>query len=110
LSPAHRDDLDSGCLVPSLAVDVGRAGAPARRRFERRLSAMFTAVAERAGAKTKAERERVVAGLALAVGGVVLARAVPSRALSDEILAACQKSAERLLDLEASGVRTKATA
>jgi len=100
LSQEHRDDRTAGCLIPSLAADVARSGTPARRLFEGRLRGFFAGVVERTGAGSAAERERAIAGVALCVGGVLLARVVVDRALSAEILAACRTSAERLLEPE----------
>jgi TetR/AcrR family transcriptional regulator, transcriptional repressor for nem operon len=98
LSEEHRDDRSAGCLVPSLAADVSRAGITPRRHFERRLRGFFEVVAEQAGATTAHERERALGAIALCVGGVLLSRVVVDRKLSGEILAACRASARQLLE------------
>lgn len=100
LSEEHRDDLETGCSVPSLAVDVARAGAPARRHFEARLRGFFELLTEHTAAGDAAGRERALAAIALSVGGVLLSRVVLDRKLSREILTACRTSAERLLELD----------
>ncbi len=98
LSEEHRDDRSSGCLVPSLAADVSRAGTTPRRHFERRLRGFFAVVVEQAGATTARERERALGAIALCVGGVLLSRVVVDRKLSGEILSACRASARQLLE------------
>jgi TetR/AcrR family transcriptional regulator, transcriptional repressor for nem operon len=106
VSEEHRDDLESGCSVPSLAAEVVRSGAPARRTFEQRLRGFFALVAEHSGGEDARGRERAIAAVALSVGGVLLSRVVLDRELSREILTACRTSAERLLELD--GARTHA--
>jgi TetR/AcrR family transcriptional repressor of nem operon len=100
LSEEHRDDLESGCSVPSLAAEVARSGAPARRHFEQRLRGFFALVEEQTQTAHVAGGERAIAAIALAVGGVLLSRVVLDRTLSREILVACRASAERLLELD----------
>ena len=105
LSEEHRDDLESGCSVPSLASEIVRSGTPARRPFEQRLRGFFDLVAAHTGAGDAAGRERAVAAIALSVGGVLLSRVVLDRKLSSEILTACRTGAERLLELDAARPR-----
>ncbi len=100
LSEEHRDDVESGCSVPSLAAEVARSGAPARRHFQQRLRGFFELVEEHTRPPDAAGRERAIGAIALAVGGVLLSRVVLDRTLSREILTACRTSAERLLELD----------
>lgn len=100
LSEEHRDDVESGCSVPSLAAEVARSGAPARRHFQQRLRGFFELVDEHTRPPDAAGRERAIGAIALAVGGVLLSRVVLDRTLSREILMACRTSAERLLELD----------
>jgi TetR/AcrR family transcriptional repressor of nem operon len=100
LSPAHRDDRAGGCILPSLGTEIARAGRPARLRFERRLSGMFELAAQRTGTGHELARAELIAAIALCVGGLLLARAVVTPALSLEVLAAARTGAQRLLQLE----------
>jgi len=100
LSEAHRDDRESGCTLPSLSADVARASVPARRHVEARLRGLFDLVAERSGSTPALERDPVLGAVALCVGGLLLSRVVVDRKLSGEILGACRRGAERLLDPE----------
>lgn len=102
LSPAHRDDTEGGCILPSLGSDVARTGGPARNHFERRLRGLFQLVRERTSGELTVGRADLVAAVALCVGGVLLSRAVAERTLADEILRASQRGARRLLGLEHS--------
>jgi TetR/AcrR family transcriptional repressor of nem operon len=100
LSEEHRDDIATGCSIPSLAADVARTSTPARRRFEARLRGLFELVSERANDERKLERDEALAAVALCVGGLLLSRVVVDRRLSAELLGACRRSAERLLAIE----------
>lgn len=102
LSEAHRDDRESGCTLPSLSADVARASVPARRNVEARLRGLFALVTERSGPVPALEREQVLAAVALCVGGLLLSRVVVDRKLSADILGACRRGAERLLEPERS--------
>jgi TetR/AcrR family transcriptional repressor of nem operon len=97
LSEPHRDDRAQGCILPSLSADVARSTRPTRRHFEARLRGLIEQFSARIDGALPAERAEVIGAVALAVGGVVLSRAVLDRELSTEILAASRSSAERLL-------------
>lgn len=100
LSAEHRDDIETGCSLPSLGVEVARSGAPVRRQFEQRLRGLFALVERQANGEASQGRERALAVVALAVGGLMLSRAVLDDELSRDILNACRTQAERLLRLE----------
>jgi len=99
LSEAHRDDRSGGCILPSLGAEVGHAGRPVRLRFERRLSGMLDFVEARTRGELSAERPDVIAAVATCVGGLLLARAVPSPELSTAILRSAEAGAKKLLGL-----------
>lgn len=101
LSEAHRDDRESGCTLPSLSADVARSNVSARRTVEARLRGLFALVTERSGTPARG-REQVLGAVALCVGGLLLSRVVVDRKLSAEILGACRRGAERLLEPERS--------
>lgn len=97
LSEPHRDDREHGCILPSLSGDVARSSRPTRRHFEARLRGVLDHFSARIEGSLPAERADVIGALALAVGGVVLSRAVLDRQLSAEILSASRSSADQLL-------------
>jgi TetR/AcrR family transcriptional repressor of nem operon len=107
LSEEHRDDLETGCSLPSLAAEVARSGAPVRRQFEERLRGFFSLVEQQASSSIPQGRDRALSAVALAVGGLLLSRAVLDEDLSREILSACRSGAERLLQLDGEPLQRK---
>jgi TetR/AcrR family transcriptional repressor of nem operon len=99
LGRAHRRDVAGGCILPSLGVEVGRQPANVRRHFSRRLEGMLDLIEARASGELGLERERVIAAVALAVGAVVLSRAVPETKLQSEILTAARRGADEIVGL-----------
>ena len=95
LSRPHLRAVEEGCAMPTLVSDLGRAGELPREAFEGRLLELLDGAAEKApsGAGFDEPADRLLATVALCVGGLSLARAVKDPALSDRILAACRKLA-----------------
>lgn len=87
LSRAHIDHPESGCLMPTLGADVARAAAPTRQVFEDQLRQAQAEIAERLGDNDKAWQF-----LSQIVGAMVLARAVVSNDVQDDILAASRNA------------------
>ncbi|MGO4612454.1 TetR/AcrR family transcriptional regulator, partial [Variovorax sp. 2RAF20] len=73
----------SGCAIAALGTDVSRLDAKTRLRFEARVASLIELVA---GGDDEASRKDAIVTLASMVGGLVLARAVRSEALSAEIV------------------------
>src|SRR5262245_40716097 len=89
LSPRHRDDAGSGCLVAALGADVARQPRSVRRVFTEGLRARVDRLRTLMPARSaEARRREALATLAGLVGAVVLSRAVDDPMLSDEILEA----------------------
>jgi TetR/AcrR family transcriptional regulator, transcriptional repressor for nem operon len=89
LSPRHRDDPGTGCLMSAVGSDAARQPRAVRRAFTDgfrvRLDAWLKLVPGRSAA---ARREKALVTMATLVGALILARAVGDPALSDEILEA----------------------
>lgn len=89
LSPRHRDDPGTGCLISALGSDAARQPRAVRRAFtdgfRGRIDTWLKLVPGRSQA---ARREKALATIAGLVGAVILSRAVDDPALSDEILEA----------------------
>ncbi len=100
LDPAHREDAAHGCIMPSLAAEIARATPATRRQFARRFEGMLALVAERTRGEVALGEDEVIAAVALAVGGVLLSRAVPDRARAKKILRACHTQARKLVGLD----------
>jgi TetR/AcrR family transcriptional regulator, transcriptional repressor for nem operon len=99
LGRAHLRDVAGGCILPSLGVEVGRQPETVRRHFSRRLEGMLDLIEARASGELRLGREQVIAAVALAVGAVVLSRAVPETKLQSEILMAARRGADEIVGL-----------
>jgi TetR/AcrR family transcriptional repressor of nem operon len=95
LSRTHRDHPETGCPLAALLSEAPRAAPAVRESFQELLA---TVVTDSDNSQDPAPPSEELALLALAAGGLALARAVPDAALSDAILAACRDAAGRLAD------------
>jgi TetR/AcrR family transcriptional repressor of nem operon len=91
LSPRHRDAPGSGCAIATLGCEVPRQGNAMRRSFTKGLRRLMERLTRLSGPKSRGKSENEVLAIAATlVGGIILARAVDDRELSDRILAACR--------------------
>ncbi len=88
LSPRHRDEVATGCLLPALAGEARREAEPVRDIFTQAIEAYATRLDRPAEGRTPASRQAALATLSSLVGALVLARACNIPELSEEILAA----------------------
>ncbi|WP_285712926.1 TetR/AcrR family transcriptional regulator [Erythrobacter oryzae] len=95
LSRTHRDHPETGCPLAALLSEAPRAAPAVRESFQAMLAAVVTDSDNPQDAASPSEE---LALLALAAGGLALARAVPDSGLSDAILAACRDAAGVLAD------------
>ncbi|AJK48634.1 TetR/AcrR family transcriptional regulator [Burkholderia plantarii] len=121
LNERHRDHPETGCAAAALGVEIGRGDAAVRRVFTEHLASLIdcarfvaddaagnravvndNAVNDKEGEHGAADAARrhdaALAAVALAVGSLVLARAVDDPALSRHLLEAGVKAAWRLSD------------
>ncbi len=95
LSAAHRDSPATGCVMPSVAGEIGTT-APEHRAFVREqieaLAAAMTRqlVPDRRRDRAISPRHLALGLFALMYGGLALARALGPTPLSDELLKACR--------------------
>ena len=86
LSKEHFDDRDASCPMIALPSDVTRGKGAVKDAFRQVMEMMVGAFAANLEPTDgMSSRERGLALVALAVGGMVLARAVDDRKLGDEI-------------------------
>ena len=86
LSREHFADRDASCPMIALPSDVSRGNKAVKGAFREVMEMMVQAFeANLPDTPGQSERQRAVALVALAVGGMVLARAVDDRATADEI-------------------------
>ncbi|WP_246793722.1 TetR/AcrR family transcriptional regulator [Burkholderia perseverans] len=120
LNERHRDHPETGCAAATLGVEIGRGDAAVRRVFTEHLASLIdcaqSATGDAAGevlagkagvdeavvndetADVARRHDAALAAVALAVGSLVLARAVDDPALSRHLLEAGVKAAWRLSD------------
>ena len=95
LSPRHRDDPGSGCVVAALGADAPRHGAGVRHAITTGVRSLLEVLARAVPGRTRpARRKAALTAFAGMVGALVLARAVDDAELSEEILKAVSASIE----------------
>jgi TetR/AcrR family transcriptional regulator, transcriptional repressor for nem operon len=93
LSPAHRDNPQSGCALASLGSEVARDSTEARSVFSEGFGALVTLLAKLSPERTPtARRTHVLCVISALTGALVLARAVNDPKASEEILLAVKTS------------------
>src|SRR5262249_13044074 len=93
LSRKHRDNKDTGCLLPSTAPEIARQGEPYRSALEEELSGIVSSLAEMIDAGAES-REKALGLIALMYGALSLSRALAGTRLSDEFLRAGRRLGE----------------
>lgn len=83
LSRGHRDGQDEGCPLPSSLADFARLPDGFRQVLERHVELLSVELAD-----SPVDADKVLADLALMVGGLALARALGPGELSDRLLKA----------------------
>jgi hypothetical protein len=98
LTAAHRDDPADGCALAALASEAARASPEFRRVYEDELNRSLRAICDLPDGSTAElqQFDEAIVLMALAIGGISLARAVEQDALSDRILAVCRNAATRI--------------
>lgn len=92
LGKAHRDNLSGGCAMAAFSPEVVRASEKTRALYEEKMKIIASLVAKKMSGKTEAQRiASAWSFLSNLIGGVTLARAMSSSALSDKILKAAKK-------------------
>jgi len=93
LSKDHFKDREASCPMIALPSDVTRGNGAVKQAFGEVLEMMAGVFAANLRPTGQTSRERALALVALAVGGMVLARAVDDKALADEIRDCARKQA-----------------
>lgn len=98
LSRAHRDQIATGCPLPSLTPDVARSGEATRESYEQQFLRYLTAIESMLPEDAEHKRETALAVAAQCIGGLMIARAVKDEKLSDQILKASRQAATKICD------------
>ncbi len=85
LSKDHYKDREASCPMIALPSDVARNNTAVKKAFREVMEMMVGVFAANLQPAERPARERALALVALAVGGMVLARAIDDKPLSDEI-------------------------
>jgi TetR/AcrR family transcriptional repressor of nem operon len=87
LSSRHRDAPGTGCFFAAVGADMAREPASTRNATDVPLERSIDLISRIAsGGSPRVRRKRAIKALATMVGGMVLARTVGDRVLSEEIL------------------------
>jgi TetR/AcrR family transcriptional repressor of nem operon len=96
LSRRHRDNKETGCLLPSTAPEIARQGEPYRSALEKELAEFVRSYSRMIDAGAES-RKRALGLIALMYGALSLSRAVDGKRLSDEFLEAARKMGEQVI-------------
>jgi AcrR family transcriptional regulator len=103
LSAEHRDNPGTGCASAALLPELARQPAETRDLFAEQLVGLIDELAESFPPQTRDPQGVALGIYATLVGALQLARAVPSKALSDRILAAGADAARSLVRTASDG-------
>lgn len=107
LSEEHFDDRDGSCPMIALPSDVARGNGTVKEGFRQVMEMMAGAFAANLPPGARPARERALALVAQVVGGMVLARALDHRALSDEIRDSTRKQVYETVGWQEDGRGTR---
>jgi TetR/AcrR family transcriptional repressor of nem operon len=98
LSRQHRDQIAEGCPLPALTPDVARGGDATRENYEQQLRLYVKRLEALLPEDSANRHDTALALMAECVGGLMLARAVKDKTLSDRILKACRQGALKIAE------------
>jgi TetR/AcrR family transcriptional regulator, transcriptional repressor for nem operon len=99
LSPAHRDHPDTGCAIPTLAGEVGRAETEVREIMAQQLIKSFDTMGEALGETGRDAEQFAVSAWSMMVGALMISRVLADDPCADKILAMARKSILELATL-----------
>lgn len=92
LSPAHRDHPSSGCAIPTLAGEVGRADPEVRAIMAQQLAKSFETMGDALGETGQDQEQFAVSAWSMMVGAMMISRIMADDPLADRVLALARKS------------------
>ncbi len=92
LSPAHRDHPSSGCAIPTLAGEVGRADPEVRAVMAQQLVKSFDAMGDALGEAGQDPEQFAVSAWSMMVGAMMISRILADDPLADRVLVLTRKS------------------
>jgi TetR/AcrR family transcriptional regulator, transcriptional repressor for nem operon len=103
ISAEHRTDPASGCVMPTLSADVARSNPQIRATYQRKMLALVQKMSDVLDAGPD-RKKRAWSIIAMMVGAVAIAQAMPDSDKADEVLDSALQTA---ISLIGSKVRTK---
>ncbi len=97
LSTKHLGDLEGQCPMIALPSDVARADPDTQASYQQLLSAMVWLLENAMPAENGDRRQDALSAAALCVGGMVLARTLPSSELAEDVRAAAHHAATAII-------------
>jgi TetR/AcrR family transcriptional regulator, transcriptional repressor for nem operon len=92
LSPAHRDHPSSGCAIPTLAGEVGRADPEVRAIMAQQLARSFEVLGEALGETGQDTEQFAVSAWSMMVGAMMISRVLADDPIANQVLAHARKS------------------
>lgn len=102
LGDEHLSDLAGQCPLIALSSDVARSSDEVRESYQKLLSAMIWLFEVNRAEEAREARENAMAMAALCVGGMILARTLPSDGLADDVRRAAHRMAREYCRSEAA--------
>ena len=107
LSRQHFEDVENSCPMVALPADVTRGDARLKHAFETVFAAMVRILEQSMNGRGREVHVRAQATAALCIGGMVVARAMESRAAGDALRDACMRVALELGALRGKAVKSR---
>jgi TetR/AcrR family transcriptional regulator, transcriptional repressor for nem operon len=98
ISATHRADAANGCVMPALSADVARSGEAVRDAYLRRMRELIGKIAHVIGGDADAAEGQARTVVALMVGAVSVARALPEGREAEAVLDAALRQAVAVID------------
>lgn len=93
LNRAHRDDVAAGCPFPALAADIARSKLATRKIIQNGLHELLSVFDKRmphVGDNADERLDFIFGTLATCAGGLLIARSLADKKLSDRVLKGCR--------------------
>jgi TetR/AcrR family transcriptional repressor of nem operon len=98
ISAQHCADPGNGCVMPTLSADVARSSDAVREAYDRRMQELVGKIARAIGGEAGDAESRAWSVVALMVGAVSVARALPVGPEAQAMLDAALQRASALID------------
>ena len=98
ISAVHRADPATGCVMPTLSADVARADPQIRVTYQRKMLELVSKMSNVLGGPASERDQHAWSIVAMMVGAIAIARAMPDGDAADRALDAALQTAIALID------------